>query len=84
MSETKHDARAAALLESPAALGREDFARRAAACYLLAGSPVAGFDGYRVWPGAIKDFTPSADPVENARMAAAILAAARDRRRVAA
>lgn len=77
------DERAAALLETPAARGVEDFGRRAAACYLLAGSAVDGFDAYRVWPGAMKDFAPT-DPAENVRMAAALLAAPRDRRRAAA
>lgn len=75
--------RAATLLETPAAQGRPDFAARAAACYLLAGQTVDGFDGYRVWPGAIEDFSPT-HPAENARLAAAILAIARDRPRAAA
>lgn len=68
--------RAAALLASPSAKS-EGFARRAAACYLLAGVPaVDGFDPSRVWPGAHGDFAPT-DSAENARMAIALLTAER-------
>lgn len=79
MSKPSFGERAAALLALPIAQGAEDFARRAAACYLLAGCAVDGFDAYLVWPAAISEFTPG-DAAENLQMAAAILAAARPRR----
>ena len=81
MSRTPED-KAALLTESAAFQDGESFARRAAACYLLAGFSIDGFDAYRVWPAALKDFLPG-DAAENAKTASVILAAARGRRRAA-
>lgn len=72
--------RAAALLASPAARDRDDFAPRAAACYALYHLPDVIVSFEALWPGFMHDFNPST-PDADFVLAAELLELEAERRR---